>query len=542
MKQTRSSIDGFIPRRPGAQLGDLHEKEQAKPIDRSLHTGTDSVREIVGVPRTNKEFGRSDIDDSLKDIDDETISGKVGKKETRRQRRRNRRAAGRHPSRTKRIIKWAAILLLVIVLAIGGFVAFRALLAGGNIFQGNLFDLVQNEPLKEDQNGRSNFLVFGTAEDSEGGTHEGGNLTDSIMVISVDQDKKDAYLISIPRDLWVDYNTTDCLVGYRGKINAAYLCASNDGQDERAGAAALQAKAGEILGLDVQYYIHLNFTAVVEAVDAVGGVEVTIETDDPRGILDRNFDWKCNYTCFYVKYEQGEVAQLDGERALALARARNAAGGYGLAGGNFDREQNQQKIIKALREKAVSVGTLTNLGAVTGLIDALGNNLRTNIETKEIRTLMALGTEISSESILSVSLVDEEEPLVTTGNISGQSIVQPIAGLYDYSDIRRYVNRTLNASPIMREDPQVIVLNGGRAAGMAQIESDSLTDQGFTVILVDNAPEASYDTVEVYQLDETKTASAAKLAAVYGVTVKTETPPASVVGEADFLIILGPQQ
>lgn len=542
MKQTRSSIDGFIPRRPGAQLGDLHEKEQAKPIDRSLHTGTDSVREIVGVPRTNKEFGRSDIDDSLKDIDDETISGKFGKKETRRQKRRQRRAIGKHPSRTKRIIKWVAILLLVIVLAIGGFVAFRAIVAGGNVFQGNLFDLVQNEPLKEDENGRSNFLVFGTAEDSEGGTHEGGNLTDSIMVISVDQDKKDAYLISIPRDLWVDYNTTDCLVGYRGKINAAYLCASNDGQDERAGAAALQAKAGEILGLDVQYYIHLNFTAVVEAVDAVGGVEVTIETDDPRGILDRNFDWKCNYTCFYVKYEQGEVAQLDGERALALARARNAAGGYGLAGGNFDREQNQQKIIKALREKAVSVGTLTNLGAVTGLIDALGNNLRTNIETKEIRTLMALGTEISSESILSVSLVDEEEPLVTTGNISGQSIVQPIAGLYDYSDIRRYVNRTLNASPIMREDPQVIVLNGGRAAGMAQIESDSLTDQGFTVILVDNAPEGTYDTVEVYQLDETKTASAGKLAAIYGVTVKTETPPASVVGEADFLIILGPQQ
>lgn len=541
MKQTRSSIDGFIPRRPGAQLGDLHEKEQVTPIDRSLHTGTDSVREIVGIPRTNKEFGRSDIDDSLKDIDDETISGKVGKKESRRQRRRHRRAAAKHPSRAKRIIKWVAILLLVLVLAVGGYVAFRAIVAGGNVFQGNLFDLVQNEPLKEDENGRSNFLVFGTAEDSEGGTHEGGNLTDSIMVISVDQDKKDAYLISIPRDLWVDYNTTDCLVGYRGKINAAYLCASNDGQDERAGAAALQAKAGEILGLDVQYYIHLNFTAVVEAVDAVGGVEVTIETDDPRGILDRNFDWKCNYTCFYVKYEQGEVAQLDGERALALARARNAAGGYGLPGGNFDREQNQQKIIKALREKAVSVGTLTNLGAVTGLIDALGNNLRTNIETKEIRTLMALGTEISSESILSVSLVDEEEPLVTTGNISGQSIVQPIAGLYDYSDIRRYVNRTLNASPIMREDPQVIVLNGGRAAGMAQIESDSLTDQGFTVILVDNAPDGDYQPVEIYQLSETKTASAAKLAEVYGVTVKTDTPPASVVGEADFLIILGPQ-
>lgn len=542
MKQNKSSIDGFIPRRPGAQLGDLHERETTQPIDRSLHTGTDSVREVVGTPRTQKEFGRSDIDESLREIDDSTFTGSLSKKETRRLRRQRRRAGKRSPGNIRRIVKWLLITLLAVALAAGGYVLFRAIVAGGNVFQGNLFDIIQSQPLKEDKNGRSNFLVFGTAEDSEGGTHEGGNLTDSIMVISVDQDKKDAYLISIPRDLWVDYGTTDCIVGYRGKINAAYFCASNDGGDETAGAEGLRKKAGEILGLDVQYYLHLNFTAVIEAVDAVGGVEVTIESDDPRGILDRNFDWRCNYRCYYVKYEQGEVAKLDGERALALARARNASGGYGLAGGNFAREQNQQKIIKALREKAVSVGTLTNLGAVTGLIDALGNNLRTNIQTSEIRTLMALGTEVSSESILSLSLVDEENPLVTTGNISGQSIVRPIAGLFDYSEIKRYVNRTINASPIMREDPQVIVLNGGRAAGMAQMESDALTDKGFTVLFVDNAPDADYKMVEVYQLDKTKTASAAKLAEIYGVTVRTTAPPTSVVGEADFLIILGPQQ
>ncbi len=545
MKRNRSSIDGFIPRRPGAELGDLHESEEAAPIDRSLHTGDDVVRETVGVARADKELGRSDIDESLRDIDEISASERPTRKERRLQKRQKRLMRKNRQQRPKslvrRIVKWFFILLLVAALAAGGYLAYRVFIAGNNVFQGNIFDIVQNQPLKEDENGRSNFLIFGTAEDSEGGTHEGGNLTDSIMVASVNQTTKDAYLISIPRDLWVDYNRTDCLVGYRGKINAVYFCGSNDGQDEQAGAEALRAKAGEILGLDVQYYVHLNFTAVIEAVDAVGGVEVTIETDDPRGILDRNFDWKCNYTCYYVNYEQGEVVQLDGEHALALARARNAAGGYGLAGGNFAREQNQQKVLRALVEKASSAGTLSNLGAVTGLIDALGNNLRTNIETKEIRTLMGLGMDIAPKSILSLSLVNEDEPLVTTGNISGQSIVQPLAGLYVYTDIQRYVDRNLNASPVVREDPQLSVYNGGRAAGMAQTEADRLADEGFTVLSVDNAPEGTYAPVEIYALTEEKPASAAALERLYGVEVRTTPPPASVVGATDFLIILGPQ-
>ncbi len=540
MKQPRSSIDGFIPRRPGAELGDLHERETAAPIDRSLHTGADDVRAIVGQPRPGAELtARSDIAESLRQIDDEP--DQTEKKLTRLQqkalKRQNRMQ--RPKSRVKRVLKWLFILLLIAALGVGGFVAYRAFIASGNVFEGNFFDLIQNEPLKEDKNGRSNFLVFGTAEDSEGGTHSGGNLTDSIMVISVDQDKKDAYLISLPRDLWVRYQET-CTVGNQGKLNAVYFCASDDGIDEVAGAAALQAKAGEILGLDIQYYVHLNFTAVVEGIDAVGGVEVTIETDNPLGILDRNFDWKCNYTCFYVKYAQGETVLLDGERALALSRARNAQGGYGLEGGNFDREKNQQKILKALREKAVSAGTLTNVGKVTGLIDALGNNLRTNIQTKEIRTLMALGNEIASDSIIQLSLVEEENFLVTTGSFNGQSIVRPVAGLLDYREIRDYVNKNVNASPITREAAKVVVLNGGRESGVAQTEADRLSELGFDILLVGNASDAVYDEVEIYQLTDTKPASASSLAQTFGVTVKTSQPPVSVVGEAEFVIILGP--
>ena len=538
-KQNHSSVDGFIPRRQGAQLGDRHETEEATPIDRTLHTSNDSARQLVGAARPGRQIGRSDIDASLRDIDTETPDQGIKKKSRRRQ-----KGLKKPRSRAKKVVMWVAIALAAIILAIGSFLVYQFIKNAGNVFQGNILDIIQNQPLKEDENGRSNFVVFGTAEDDEGGTHGGANLTDSIMVISVDQDKKDAYMISLPRDLWVDYQET-CTVGNQGKINAVYFCASNDGEDEAAGAAALQAKAGEILGLDIQYYVHLNFTAVVDAVDAVGGVDVTIESNpEGVGILDRNFDWKCNYQCYYVNYEDGETVHLDGEHALALARARNAQGGYGLAGGNFDREKNQQKIIEALREKALSVGTLANLGAVTSLMDAMGNNLRTNIETKEIRTLMNLASDIPSEKIIGLSLVGDEEEgdLVTTGMYLGQSIVQPVAGLMVYGDIQAYVQRNINANPVTREEPHVSVLNGGRAAGVAQTEADVLSDEGFIVDVVDNAPEGTYDYVEIYQLDESKTASAEKLAQLYDVTIKKGTPPTSVVGETDFLIILGPRQ
>jgi len=541
MKRTKSSIDGFIPRRAGAELGGLHENEEAVPIDRSLHTGVEDVRLLVGTPRQGAEFGRSDIAESLRDIDDDSPTKKQQKLSRRQRkavRRQNKTSAPK--SRAKRIIKWFLILLLVAAIGVGGFVAIRAFIASGNVFSGNFFDVIQNEPLKEDANGRSNFLVFGTDEVSEGGIQGEPVRTDSIMVISIDQDKKDAYLISLPRDLWVVYQET-CAAGIQGKLNAAYFCTSDNGLNEEAGAAALQAKAGEILGLDVQYYIHLNFTAVVEAVDAVGGVTVTIETDNPLGILDRNFDWRCNFTCFYVKYAQGETVLLDGERALALSRARNAQGGYGLEGGNFDREKNQQKIIKALREKAVSAGTLTNIGAVTGLIDALGNNLRTNIQTKEIRTLMSLGNNIPTESIIQLSLVEEENALVTTGPFNGQSIVRPVAGLLNYREIQSYVNKKLNASPVTREAAKLVVLNGGRAAGVAQTEADALSDRGYEILLVGNAGDGRYDAVEIYQLTDTKPASAEALGRKFGVTVRTGQPPVSVVGEAEFVIILGPR-
>jgi anionic cell wall polymer biosynthesis LytR-Cps2A-Psr (LCP) family protein len=558
MNNNKSSVDGFIPRRPNNRLGELHQVKKPdaaiKPIDRTLRTSAAASTQPVGRPRPGREIGRDDIGDSLRGIDSEPQND--GSKPSRRQRRKDKKANKKPISKRRRIIKRIAIALLIILIGIGGFLAYKALNASGNVLQGNIFDLIQHEPLKEDANGRSNFLLLGTSEDDPG--HEAGYLTDSIMVLSIDQKNNNAYTFSIPRDLYVEYGEA-CMSGYRGKINVYFSCV-NDGTDDAAEQDRLtktRGFVGDVVGMDIQYAAHVNYTVMRDVVNAIGGsIQVNIEGDEGNGqqpdigIMDANFDWKCGanlakrkQVCppdgHFIDFEPG-IQTLDAEHALYLAQARGDAANIGLAQSNFDRERNQQKILVAIRDKALSSGTLTNLGAVTGLIDALGNNLRTNIETKEIRTLMEVAQKIESSNIVSIDLYEKDNPMFTTGTLPGAgSSVYPKAGVGEYSQLQAYIAKKLTSNPVVREGANVTVLNGSGVAGVGQTVADTLTKQGFTIDEVANAPEGEYADIEVYQIGDGNTATALKLKELYGITIKTTTPPVSVTGETDFVVIVG---
>jgi LCP family protein required for cell wall assembly len=538
----RNSIDGFSLRRrniasgtPSAKLDadvlpvprqflaqpseNLNDQpEQTTAIDQRPTSST------VGIAGTTAGQGRlsDEIDESLRQIDDEQLQ-----------------KPKRRISISKKGVKRLFIVLLVVFALIGGFIAIKTLLAGSSVFNGNLFDVFSNKPLKKDQFGRSNILLFGTSEDSQAHIEGGsGGLTDSIMVISLDQEKKNAIMFSIPRDLWVDYGR-DCLAGYSGKINALYECAK-DGTSEQAGANALRDVVGESFGIDIQYTAKVNYSALKDAVNAVGGITVTIDSDDPRGIYDPNFDWQCNYQCKLVKWPNGP-AELDGEHALALARARNAAGGYGLGGGNFDREQYQQKIILAIKEKAVSAGTLTNPVAVSGLIDSIGNNVDTNFETSEIKTLVDLAAAIDAPNIQSISLVEADKPLVTTGNINGQSIVRPVAGIDDFSKIQAFIQQKFAGSVEPTESATVEVLNGTDRSGVASKKEAELQARGIIVTSIGDAPtSSSYGAVQWFDTTGgSKPQTAKKLQEVIGEASSGSTLPSGVQSDADFVIVVG---
>lgn len=553
MKKNQPSIDGFIPRRPGSQLGELHSmknvEKAVKPIDRSLHTGDNIGAEAIGTPRVGKQLGQDEIDASLREIDD--IEAPVKDRKTRRREKHALRKAERASHKTRRIIKWVLISLVIIALMVGGYVFFKAMFAGQNVFNGSIFDIVQSEPLKEDKYGRSNFLIVGTSEDDPG--HEASYLTDSIMVLSLNQKEKNIYMFSIPRDLYVEYGMA-CLPGYRGKINSYFDC-SNSGKkdaDEQDRLRKTQKFIGDIVGMDIQYGVHVNYTVMRDVVKAIGNeITVKIESRHPNGQMDSNFDWKCGGTyaerlknCppngHFIDYPNGEV-KLDAEHALYLAQARgDRAPTYGFEQSNFDRERNQQKIIVAIRDKALSAGTLTNVGAVTGLVDALGKNLRTNIQTKEIRTLIDLARDIPNESIQSIDLNKQGEAVFTTRTIpAAGSVVLPAAGMFQYDQIRAYLKKHIYATPVEKEEANVIVLNASGVGGVAQVQADRLGALGFVIARVDNAPKGEYGDATIYMLDDSKTASAAKLQELYGVAPVTTTPPVSVTGETDFVVVIG---
>ena len=546
----KSNVDGFIPRRsPRAVGGDYVSRRSPSPMAQGLRqrpTVSDmraaAPRGSEGlVPNRRQGLTRSDIDESLNEID---AQAPLTRKERKQQKQKVPKSGRR------KLIKRVIIALVVILLIAGGYVAYKALAASNSVFKGDIFGLVQQKKLQQDANGRTNILILGTSEDDPG--HQGAYLTDSIMVLSLDQTKKNAYTISIPRDMQVQYGMA-CDAGYSGKINAYFNCVNGDWSSESA-ETERQTKSrefyGNILGIPIQYSAHVNYSVMRDIVSAVGDITVDIQgSGGAPGVMDSNFDWKCKggnahaslatmkRNCLpnghFIDYPNGP-ATLDAEHALYLAQARgDTAPTYGLGNSNFDREQNQQKIMLAIKEKATSTGTLTNIGKVSGLLDAIGKNLRTNFETSEVRTLMTLAKDIPSNSFQRVNLLD-------SGIMTGDA--QPAAGLYNFTQLQAFVKKTIYATGITKEGAHVIVLNASGVAGAAQTEADKLTGLGMNIDSVGNAPETgTYPSNEIFKVTDSKMPlTTAKLESLYGAKVQqvTSVPGVTVGDSTNYVIIM----
>lgn len=549
MVRQPQSIDGFVsrPRRAAAVARQTSASQSSRRplrtadvVAGSAHRQTRPIQS-ANMSTTRQPLGSAeeqllnDIESSLNQIGDLTPPEEAV---SRRQRRATKKQAKKVQKKrwTKgRVIKWLVILVFVLAIGIVGYLAIKAMLAGGKVFNGNPLDMLTTKTkLAEDDNGRTNILVFGTSGYSmDENAWDGAMLTDSIMVLSVDQDNKNAYMVSLPRDLYVKH-TCPVLGTTSGKLNETFYCGYAANKDEKAGAKALMAKVGEILGLDMQYYVHADWTALVQLVDAVGGVDVTIESTDPRGIYDSSTK---------LRYRNGEVAHLDGQKALALARARNHNyGDYGLAGGNYDREKNQQKILAALQQKALSAGTLTNPATVNSMIDALGNNLITSFEAGHVQTLMDVASGIQADKIKQLPLVgraDGEPDLVGSYSEGGKYLGEaPTAGLYDYDDIQAYIAQNLSSDPVVKEGATIDVLNGSGVVGLAAEKAETLEDDNYKIGEIANAPSVISDKVVVYQRNADKTGTAKALKKKLGVDI-TQGELTGYTTTADFVIVYG---
>lgn len=512
------------------------DSNKTKPSKAAKDEETITVKHKAATPNSEKQL-MNEINDSvkqLKDIEQPINAPQTTQRRKRHQQAKRLRAAQRRKASKKRIIKRIVIIILLVILGAIGYLTVKIFSAGGKIFDGNPLSMVMaHKRLDEDSNGRTNILIFGTSgykmsEDA----WDGAMLTDSIMVVSIDQDNEDAYMVSLPRDLYVK-NDCPVLEKTSGKLNEVFYCKYHDKKDEKAGAKALMQTASEITGLDIKYYVHADWSAVTQIVDAVGGVDVKIESDDPRGIYDSGTK---------VKYANGEVAHLNGEKALALARARNHnPQDYGLSRGNYDREQNQQKILAAIKKKMTSTSTFLNISTVNKLIDSLGNNLITNFQSDHVQTLIDYASGLKDSNIYHLPLVgrtDGGKDLVGSYEPNGSYLGEaPTAGVYDYSDIQAYIQKNIANAGVVKEKAKIDVLNGSSQSGLATDKADELKEEGYTIGKTDDAPSNISDKVIVYQLNKDKKKTAKALKKKYG-SIKKE----SLSGyntDADFIIVFG---
>lgn len=535
-KPQRYAMDGFIPRTP---------RKSSTPSRRRATMDTGSTRGQHAVHQdAHKRFAfdnDSEITGSLKEPIDFGLGPEQPKKppfwriKKRRAYKKAQRASWSRRKRiTRRVIKIMAAILVVSGIVLG--IIF--LINTGRIFDGNILGLLRSTKLRGEDEGRVNILLAGTSEDSIG--HQGADLTDSIMLLSIDTENNKAFTVSIPRDLWVDYGR-GCSAGYEGKINVVYQCGKDTNFKESGyadgGMGMLQKVVSETLDIKIHYYGKIGYTAFKDAVDAVGGIQVAIDSDDPRGIYDPNFQ----------PHEGGPLTLSNGKHiingvtALRLARSRNSAGGYGMNRGDFDRTSYQQKMIVALKNKALSVGVLANPGRITELMNSAGNNVKTDFRTDEIRRLYELAQLIDSKNITTIDLASEDVNLLTTGSYGGQSIVMPVAGMKDFTQVQAYFKRLTSKDPAAREGASVVVLNGSGVLGAAQKRADVLLKRGVDVPVIANAVSDHNDSLIIDQSGGKMPATRRLLEKQFKTVATTSRTmyPDAVQYEVDFVVVLG---
>jgi polyisoprenyl-teichoic acid--peptidoglycan teichoic acid transferase len=225
----------------------------------------------------------------------------------------------------KKIIAFAIFVLFIILAA-------KAVIWGARFME---------QSVLASSDGRTNILILGIG----GGTHEGFDLTDTIMVLSLNSAKKSVALMSIPRDIWSDT--------LKDKVNTAY----HYGELKQKGGGLLLSKVivEDVTGMPIHYAVVVDFSGFTKVIDAVGGITVNVpeaftDTQYPKpGMEQAACPGDPTNACVYetVHFDAG-LQHMDGARALIYARSRHAEGDQGS---DFARSRRQQVIMVALKDR-----------------------------------------------------------------------------------------------------------------------------------------------------------------------------------------------
>ena len=381
---------------------------------------------------------------------------------------------------------------------------------------------------------RINILLLGIA----GKGKPGNNLTDTIIVASFNTKTGKVALLSIPRDLYVEIPE----MNYQSKINSVYEYGlQNYPTDAQKSMEPMKKVIRNITSLDVHYWAIMNFDGFQEAVDAIGGINITNERD----ILDTRYPGP-NYS-----YETFELAKgfhhLDGATALKYARMR-----HNDPESDFGRAKRQQQVMQAIKNKIFSTGTLLNAVAINQFLNALGENVKINISDSEFGDFLTLIKNLDTNNINNVVLdAWKKDSLLRGSRMTGISALIPRIG--NWSEVQDLAQNIFDTNQIKRtreeitkENASVVVINrSGSSVVMNQINKllkDSFEYKN-VVILSDSGKNVTQETL-IYDLTGknkpfTQNELMKKLPAKNGATLDIKDK--NILGNvsADLVLIIG---
>jgi anionic cell wall polymer biosynthesis LytR-Cps2A-Psr (LCP) family protein len=308
-----------------------------------------------------------------------------------------------------------------------------------------------------------NVLLLGYG----GAGHEGGALSDTIIVISVYPRQKQAFFISVPRDVWVEIPVrSDAKENY--KINAAFAIGSDDTnyplkepqyKGEAGGGELAKDVVGSVVGMPIKYFISISFDGFKEAIDILGGVEVDVPQafDDHfypvKGLENLScgkteaeiaeltatlsgFELEKQFECRYehLHFDAGKQ-QMGGETVLKFVRSRHSA----QHGGDFARSERQLAVLLGLRDKILSFGVLED---VVPFVNQFSDTVRTDIDEEAIKGIVESHPKFSEFTVYAIYLT-EENVFNSSRTADGQFILVPKEGMGEWGAVHSFIKEQI---------------------------------------------------------------------------------------------------
>ena len=259
---------------------------------------------------------------------------------------------------------------------------------------------------------RTDILLLGLRGKDD--LENGGLLTDTIMLASIDTQNDKIALISIPRDLYVRVPGP----GKMEKINFTYAYGKEKYGD---GLSVSRQAVEKVAGVDIDYAVAVDFDSFINLIDTIGGVDVYV----PREFV-KTSQWGWEF-----RVPKG-LNHMNSQTALYYARSRYSSS-------DFDRSRRQQDILTAIANKALNLKILSNPVKLNAILNSLSKGLDTDIDFISMLNLIKYGGMIQNDKIIRFILNDSDDNLLRPDHINSAYVLYPKAGMENYDAIKEKI-------------------------------------------------------------------------------------------------------